>query len=150
MSAIGMGRIRRPDGETHPRTGPGAGVRCLPNRDHAAAGGARGVWNPEPVNPAAQIGGGHRTAHHVGGRGGRLRLLTGREEFVDLNPGLSEDCAQRPFRQVAGVARHGDLPAGGWISPDFMAARPGTVECVAELPQATSDLPVPESGEASH
>ena len=72
MSAIGMGRIRRPDGETHPRTGPGAGVRCLPNRDHAAAGGARGVWNPEPVNPAAQIGGGHRTAHHVGGRGGRL------------------------------------------------------------------------------
>ena len=78
------------------------------------------------------------------------QALAGCEEIIDINLCLSEDGAKRPFGHVSGVTRHGNLPAGLPVAPDFMAPWTRAIEHVTESSQPADYLPVPEPRQPSH
>ncbi|MHB1144796.1 MAG: hypothetical protein ACYCZS_07850 [Thiobacillus sp.] len=78
-----------------------------------------------------------------------LSKLTSHKHFR-LDSGLSEDGAERAFRDIAGMIGNGGIAAYFRIESDFMRACRLAVEFEAQLLQAPDDLPIAEAGQSPH
>ena len=72
------------------------------------------------------------------------KSLTVREKVINADSGLSKNGAKRSFRHISGVTREGHFPTGPRMTPHFMAARPRTVERIAEMSEAPSNVSICE------
>ena len=73
--------------------------------------------------------------------------LTSSEEVVDADSSLSKNGAQRSFSHISGATRYGNFPTSPCMTPNFVTARPRTVERIAEMPQAPGNISILEPGE---
>ena len=72
------------------------------------------------------------------------------QKILYLDPGLSEDRAERAFRDVSGMIRKCGVAFGLRVVPEFMAARGLTVEFETQLLQALRDITVAKAAEPPH
>ena len=72
------------------------------------------------------------------------------EEVVDVDSGLSKNGAQRSFSHISGVTRYGNFPTRPCMTPNFVTARPRTVEHIAKMSQAPGNISILELEEPFH
>ncbi len=78
------------------------------------------------------------------------KYLTSPKEVVDADSGLSKNGAQRSLSHISGMTRYGNFSTCLCVTPNFVTARPRTVERIAKMPQALNNIPILEPGEPSH